>query len=167
MSSAKPGNGVDQLRDDNTDTFWQSDGAVPHLINIQFHKKMRLKELCIYTDYKLDDSYTPMKISIRVGTGFHDLQEVHVMDLEEPTGWVTIPLTSLGAVHKDTGDNSEHTYLRAHLVQFAVLTSHQNGRDTHIRQVKIFGPRQPVTKGLGTEFSSFSTIEFQQFCALR
>jgi hypothetical protein len=24
LSSAKPGNGVEQLRDDNTDTFWQS-----------------------------------------------------------------------------------------------------------------------------------------------
>lgn len=43
MSSAKAGNGVDQLRDDNTSTFWQSDGAQPHTINIQFMKKTRVK----------------------------------------------------------------------------------------------------------------------------
>ncbi|KRX10263.1 Galactose-binding domain protein [Pseudocohnilembus persalinus] len=43
LSSAKPGNGVDQLRDDNTNTFWQSDGTQPHYINIQFHKKMRVQ----------------------------------------------------------------------------------------------------------------------------
>jgi hypothetical protein len=30
--------------------------------------------------------------------------------------------------------------VRAHLVQIAVLANHQNGRDTHIRQVKIYGP---------------------------
>lgn len=74
LSTAKPGNGVDQLRDDNIDTFWQSDGPQPHLINIQFHKKMRIKEIALYTDYKLDESYTPSKISIRSGTGFHDIQ---------------------------------------------------------------------------------------------
>lgn len=39
LSTAKPGNGVEQLRDDNIDTYWQSDGPQPHLINIQFHKK--------------------------------------------------------------------------------------------------------------------------------
>ena len=35
LSTAKPGNGVEQLRDDNTDTYWQSDGPQPHLINVQ------------------------------------------------------------------------------------------------------------------------------------
>lgn len=27
LSSAKPGNGVDQLRDDSTETYWQSGGV--------------------------------------------------------------------------------------------------------------------------------------------
>ena len=70
LSTAKPGNGVEQLRDDNSDTYWQSDGPQPHLINIQFHKKMRIHEIVIYTDFKLDESYTPSKISIRAGTTF-------------------------------------------------------------------------------------------------
>ena len=43
LSSAKTGNGVEQIRDDNTNTFWQSDGAQPHLINIQFMKKTRIQ----------------------------------------------------------------------------------------------------------------------------
>jgi anaphase-promoting complex subunit 10 len=34
LSSAKQGNGVDQLRDNNINTFWQSDGQQPHFINI-------------------------------------------------------------------------------------------------------------------------------------
>ena len=36
LSSCKPGFGIDQLRDDNFDTYWQSDGPQPHLVNIQF-----------------------------------------------------------------------------------------------------------------------------------
>eukprot|EP00971_Amphidinium_carterae_P203460 4037731-Amphidinium_carterae.1 len=42
LSSAKPGNGVEQLRDGNTETFWQSDGPQPHLINIQFQRKVKV-----------------------------------------------------------------------------------------------------------------------------
>ena len=35
VSSAKPGNGVEQIRDNNIETFWQSDGIYPHVVNIQ------------------------------------------------------------------------------------------------------------------------------------
>ncbi|XP_044983815.1 anaphase-promoting complex subunit 10-like [Hordeum vulgare subsp. vulgare] len=44
VSSCKPGNSVASLRDDTLDTYWQSDGAQPHLINIQFQKKVQLQE---------------------------------------------------------------------------------------------------------------------------
>lgn len=40
VTSAKPGNGVDMLRDNKEDTYWQSDGAQPHLVNIQFQRKV-------------------------------------------------------------------------------------------------------------------------------
>lgn len=99
------GFGVDQLRDDNLETYWQSDGSQPHLVNIQFRQVIRpggeiitcfglefkinvflfgcrrrttVKMLCIYADYKSDESYTPSKISVRVGNNFHNLQEVRV-----------------------------------------------------------------------------------------
>jgi len=159
LSSAKPGNGVEQLRDDNLESFWQSDGVQPHFVNILFHKKMRVGMLSLHTDYKLDESYTPHKISVRAGTGFHDLKELRLLELEEPDGWINISL------REDDGD--EQRYLRAHLIQLCVLSSHQNGRDTHIRQIKIFGPRQSHTHLLGTELSEFSTVEFHQFSSIR
>lgn len=37
-----------------------------------------MKMLCIYADYKSDESYTPSKISVRVGNNFHNLQEIRV-----------------------------------------------------------------------------------------
>lgn len=63
LSSCKPGFGVDQLRDDITETYWQSDGQLPHLVNIQFRRKTTIRDICIYTDYKLDESYTPSRYS--------------------------------------------------------------------------------------------------------
>jgi anaphase-promoting complex subunit 10 len=55
------GFGVDQLRDDCMDTYWQSDGQLPHLVNIQFRRKTTVHDICIFTDYKLDESYTPSR----------------------------------------------------------------------------------------------------------
>jgi anaphase-promoting complex subunit 10 len=46
VSSAKPGNGVELLRDGNKDTYWQSDGTQPHLVDIQFQKKMYV-QVCL------------------------------------------------------------------------------------------------------------------------
>lgn len=80
------GFGVDQLRDDRADTYWQSDGQLPHLVNIQFQRKTTISDIYIYTDYKLDESYTPSRISIRVGTHFNDIQEIEVVPLVEPSG---------------------------------------------------------------------------------
>ncbi|XP_006872345.1 PREDICTED: anaphase-promoting complex subunit 10 [Chrysochloris asiatica] len=41
-----------------------------------FRRKTTVKTLCIYADYKSDESYTPSKISVRVGNNFHNLQEI-------------------------------------------------------------------------------------------
>merc|ERR1719219_1690100 len=67
LSSCKPGFGVEQLRDDSLETYWQSDGQLPHLVNIQFKRKTTIQDVALYTDYKLDESYTPTRISVRVG----------------------------------------------------------------------------------------------------
>lgn len=68
------------------DTYWQSDGQLPHLVNIQFQRKTTVSDIYIYIDYKLDESYTPSRISIRIGTHFNDLQEIEVVPLSEPCG---------------------------------------------------------------------------------
>ncbi|XP_018331827.1 anaphase-promoting complex subunit 10-like [Agrilus planipennis] len=155
LSSCKPGFGVEQLRDDRNDTYWQSDGQLPHLVNIQFQRKTTISDIYIYTDYKLDESYTPSRISIRVGTHFNDLQEVEVKMLSEPSGWVHIPI-------KDIRDKP----IRVFMIQIAVTSNHQNGRDTHMRQIKIHSP----VEGLGIamdNFAKFSSVACQQYATIR
>lgn len=85
--------GVDLLRDGRDTTYWQSDGPQPHLVTLQFQKKVLLTSVALQTDYKLDESYTPAKISIRVGSCWSDLREVKVIELSEPQGWCMLPLT--------------------------------------------------------------------------
>jgi len=162
LSTAKPGNGVDQLRDSSLDTYWQSDGLQPHYVNIQFPRRQTVCAIALYMDFNLDESYTPKRMKIKVGTTFHNLEEVRTVDVKEPQGWITIPLwrkwgedvldTILdpegGAIEDEIVDGRrtkvplwKRNPMRTHLVQICVLSMHQNGRDTHVRQVKIFGPR--------------------------
>lgn len=157
LSSCKPQFGVEQLRDDNYETYWQSDGQLPHLVNIQFKRKTTVSAVNIYTDFRHDESYTPSKVSVRCGTNFNDLQEIEVVELKEPSGWVKIPL-------KDLNDR----LVRSFMVQIAVISNHQQGRDTHLRQIKIYSPvtNQPVTTA---DFADWSTArnEFLQSSCIR
>ena len=100
VASAKPGNGVELLRDDDLGTFWQSDGAQPHLVSAQFQHKAEMCEIALWCEYKMDESYTPSLVSVRAGTSCHDLREVRCVELEHPNGWVRVPLG-------DAGDASE------------------------------------------------------------
>nr|XP_054489295.1 anaphase-promoting complex subunit 10 isoform X2 [Agelaius phoeniceus] len=152
LSSCKPGFGVDQLRDDNLETYWQSDGSQPHLVNIQFRRKTTVKTLCIYADYKSDESYTPSKISVRVGNNFHNLQEIR-LELVEPSGWIHVPLTD---THKKP--------IRTFMIQIAVLANHQNGRDTHMRQIKVYTPVEESSIG---KFPRCTTIDFMMYRSIR
>ncbi|KAI6179620.1 Anaphase-promoting complex subunit 10 [Aphelenchoides besseyi] len=109
LSSCKvEGFGINQLLDERTDTFWQSDGVQPHMITIEFQKYTEISFLLMYLDFKSDESYTPQKIQVYTGNSILDLEEPpKVVNLNEPNGW----------------------------------QNHQNGRDTHVRGLKVLGPR--------------------------
>eukprot|EP00527_Entomoneis_sp_CCMP2396_P001726 CAMPEP_0198150848 /NCGR_PEP_ID=MMETSP1443-20131203/52851_1 /TAXON_ID=186043 /ORGANISM="Entomoneis sp., Strain CCMP2396" /LENGTH=153 /DNA_ID=CAMNT_0043816301 /DNA_START=74 /DNA_END=532 /DNA_ORIENTATION=- len=63
LSSAKPGNGVEQIRDGSVDSYWQSDGTKqPHYVQVHFARRVAISHVCLYLDYSLDESYTPKKI---------------------------------------------------------------------------------------------------------
>lgn len=155
LKFSNAGFGVEQLRDNCMDTYWQSDGQLPHLVNIQFQRKTAISHIYIYTDYKLDESYTPSRISVRCGTHFNDLREIEMIDLTEPTGWVSVPVSG-----------PQSRTLRAFMVQIAVISNHQNGRDTHMRQIKIHSPIEGRCFAL-EQFGQFATIDFQKYMTIR
>lgn len=70
-------------------------------------------------------------------------------------GWVQIPV-------KDIREKPIRTFM----IQIAVISNHQNGRDTHMRQIRIHAPIQSRKYPL-EEIGTFSTIEFQQYSTIR
>ena len=146
LSSAKPGNGVEQVVNDvSVDTYWQSDGAQPHYLRVHFGRRVTVSHVCLYLDYNLDESYTPKTVMVKAGMTIQDLRDVTgAMDLHEPVGWCILPLSAppdpLDAMRGD--DGGEENPVRTHLVEVSILAMHQNGRDTHVRRVKLFGPKR-------------------------
>jgi len=62
----------------------------------------------------------------------------------------------------------ECEFLRAFMLQIAVLSNHQNGRDTHVRKVKVFGPRQDGTRAMaGPLPGGFSSLPLQMHATIR
>lgn len=157
LSSSKAGFGVDQLRDESMETFWQSDGPQPHLVNITFARKTTIKYVCLYIDYIADESYTPYKLSIRAGNCFTDLQEVEQIEMDKPSGWVVITLKDGNSLP-----------IRAFHLQIAVLGNHQNGRDTHLRHVKVYSPTNNNNISTLSDIDNdFSTTNLAQHTVLR
>lgn len=107
-----------------------------------------------------DDSYTPQKLSFRAGTHHSDLSEIQHVELVSPTGWQHFVLARDPKMAR-VGEQERYGVcfaggwrpgltpsllcsepVRAHLLQIAILTNHLNGKDTHIRGVRVFAPRQ-------------------------
>ncbi|KAF3766463.1 hypothetical protein M406DRAFT_32137, partial [Cryphonectria parasitica EP155] len=132
VSSFKPGNGVEELVSDDTDRYWQSDGIQPHRLTMTFVKCVEIRALRFHVDYHQDESYTPTRIMWYAGTSEHSLMHFATSNLVNPEGWTDVPLAGAGG-------GEDGNSLLAWVVQMQIIENHQNGKDTHIRGVKIYG----------------------------
>ena len=116
--------------------------------------------MALYLDARSDESYTPNKISIRAGNNLQDLKEIVFLDLKEPSGWFIVPLRT-----KMLNTANERDYILTINLQICILQNQHSGKDTHIRMVKVFGPKEKMNHGEG--FPNFRSPEFTQYFALR
>ncbi|GJN85037.1 anaphase promoting complex subunit doc1 [Purpureocillium lilacinum] len=131
VSSHKPGCGVDELRSDDLKMYWQSDGPQPHKLTIYFVKRVGIRDIRFFVDYNEDESYTPTKIVFKSGTSENHLIEFATMNLDSPVGWQQVPVAGAG------GEPDGNT-LVSYVLQMQILENHQNGKDTHLRGIKIY-----------------------------
>ncbi|CAD6198802.1 unnamed protein product [Caenorhabditis auriculariae] len=129
LSSCKPGYGVHELLNDSVDKYWQSDGPQPHTVTVEFQRKTDVSFLFLYLDYKNDESYTPSKIVVKTGSSLQTLENTVSVTFHEPSGWQRIDLR-----------DSNIDPARVMVVHLQVVQNHQNGRDTHIRHIRVTGP---------------------------
>lgn len=135
VSSYKFGFGAECLRDGDPETFWHSDGPQPHFITVEFPRKVAIQKISILLSYPQDDSYTPATLAVRAGTGLSDLQDVRVISLEKPDGWITFDVSA-----EPNEDNDGLVPVYAFVLQVIILANHMSGKDTHVRGLRILGP---------------------------
>lgn len=153
LSSYKQGHGLDQLRDDNPNTYWQSDGSndgtpdpgmngdsphhKPHSITLQFSKKVSLERISLFCNYHVDESYTPLRIRIMAGSSSWDLTEVCVVSFDKPVGWSHVIFLGVRA----------DALLKCFVVKIIILANHQDGKDSHVRAIRCFGKKSTAFGG--------------------
>ncbi|RXM31064.1 hypothetical protein EOD39_7295 [Acipenser ruthenus] len=75
------------------------------------------------------------------------------LELVEPSGWIHIPLL-------DIVNNPIQTFM----IQIALLSNHQNGKDTHMRQIKVYTPVEESSIG---KFRRCTTLDFMMYRTIR
>ncbi|KAF8339699.1 anaphase-promoting complex, subunit 10/DOC domain-containing protein [Cantharellus anzutake] len=167
VSSHKPGFDVNCLRDDDPDTFWQSDGPQPHYITLQFAKKVPVQKLAIMLNFAADDSYTPIKLLIKAGTGLYDLQDVKTVTMDKPTGWVTF---DVGTERPKDGHGFLDSCLRSkplsiYALQVVIAANHMNGKDTHVRGLRVLGAKEATMRD--DDLLPFTSLAFKMYEMIR
>jgi hypothetical protein len=199
------------------------------VITLQFHRKTRVACVALYLDCKQDESYTPAKMCIRVGSGAaasaaasaadllsgvasasdassSEVRELERFEIEQPQGWIVCNLRQPAEESAWEGENAKqhesvsthnylsrngtvsgcdritssltaicscpsfmcYSYVRCHFVQLVVLQSFQNGRDTRIRHLRVFGPRSwSNQRGALNDLTTMTSVEFRQHAQIR
>lgn len=69
--------------------------------------------------------------------------------MSEPVGWVCVPM-------KDVNEKPIRTFM----IQIAILSNHQNGRDTHLRRIKVRAPVQDISSAKIPKFTSPELLQY-------
>ncbi|GAW83557.1 hypothetical protein, conserved [Plasmodium gonderi] len=156
LSSSRNKSDMKKLKDENMNTYWQSSSLGPHTITIQFFKLTKITKIYLLFNYSLDESYTPYEILTKVGNDENHLDilcsnfcDVNKYTFNEPF-WFIIDLEKFqfhSYFYNYNVKNFKHTnFVHCRCLQICIMSNQHYGRDTRIRQVKIFGPNYSFYK---------------------
>ncbi|AMD22665.1 HHL105Wp [Eremothecium sinecaudum] len=150
-SSFKAGYPIENALDDNPSTFWQSDGSQPHTIDVLFSKRVDIIQLAMYFSLFVDESYTSETIRLYAGHSPSDATYYKTLEVRNVNGWVKFTFE----------DNRADGLLKCQFLRIEVVTNHENGKDTHLRGIRMFGPGESlVNVADAAMFEGFHSIEF-------
>lgn len=154
LSSSKRGYGLKELMSSDTEEYWNSDDELPHSITVSFFKKTYVYSINLLLLYSSDESYTPEKIAM-----YYRRANKRIVDHYEPE-----PFNAKDELNRNLCNTSNYPKLAEkeedlisktftfkepeglislevndfvfdlHIV---VLNNHSDGKDSHIRQLKI------------------------------
>ncbi|OEJ80859.1 Anaphase-promoting complex subunit DOC1 [Hanseniaspora osmophila] len=145
-SSSKADRPIDNIADSNPATFWQSDGFLPHIIEAHSAKKLSLISIDMFFSLTMDESYSPYLIKVYAGNSLLDLTFIRTMEVLNVNGWVSFRFSS------NSGNSNT---LECQHLKFIIYTNHQNGKDTHLRGIRLLAKKN-TNNGLEDKALSFT-----------
>ncbi|KAI3640042.1 hypothetical protein MIR68_000920 [Amoeboaphelidium protococcarum] len=163
VSSVKAAYNVYKLIDNDVSTYWQSDGNQPHEIVITMDpqgKMIPISRVLIYCDWRLDESYCPRVIVVKADgvevervqvPGDLDDEQRDSMDadVEENERWCEVDFGSLLQDEEDSIDGpstADQKLFRCNKISLSIVSNHQNGKDSHIRLIKVYASTLDETR---------------------
>lgn len=157
-SSYKDGNHIKEALDDNPQTFWQSDGSQPHYIDICFSKRVEVIQLAFFFSLLIDESYTPQVIKVYAGHSLSDATLYKTLEIRNVNGWVALTF-------EDNRPNDK--LLKCQFLRLTIPVNHENGKDTHLRGVRLYSPSSKTYMDDSRIMECFSTNSIIFGCSIR
>ena len=143
VSSIKGGYEIGSMFYGKKDTFWQSDSQPPHHITVQLSKKTYITKISLYISIKNDETYTPSEIKTFIGSSPDCLVEYSSEEISSMKGWTDINLD-----------------VSTIFLKIEICKNHQGGRDSRIRQIKLWGAPQNLSIDNSYYFSTLNATKF-------
>lgn len=120
LSSSKRDHGVKELLSSDLSEYWATDDSLPHGIQFTFCRLTYVEEVRIFLSHSQDDSYTPREIEVLCGLTESTIDSIILTSLLEPEGYIVFNVNK-----------------KCFFLQIIILSNHQEGKDSHIRNIKI------------------------------
>lgn len=132
-SSFKTSNPIENVINDYPESYWQSDGSQPHIVDIYFSKRIELALLAVFFGFEIDESYSPKVVKLYVGDSISDLIYYEEWYIGKITQWYVKKFPSL-----EDREGEQNIPIRCHILRLVFPVNHDNGKDTHLRGVRIY-----------------------------
>ncbi|KAI3626249.1 hypothetical protein CBS9595_001610 [Malassezia furfur] len=164
LSSAKARHGVAQLMDDDLNTLWQSEGSQPHTVTIHFPKRTEVT-VRLFLSHSMSPFISTAAATTRIPPPKFLSRPARTLttsssDFVEPQGWYHFVLDK---PDPDVPEEQSVAFplepIEVFVLQVCILSNHLNGKDTHIRGMKVFGPPAPGTVPAAPQAASKAPVE--------
>ncbi|XBW35604.1 hypothetical protein QEN19_001178 [Hanseniaspora menglaensis] len=148
-STEKEENPINNILDSSIYTFWQSDGFLPHSIQVKFEKITQLNNILMFFSNKIDQSYSPYFIKIYGGTHEYDMVLLKSILIKNVEGWVNLFFYSDFTENKifDSGSSNGYNSVEGgyvynppvdvKILKFNIFANQQKGKDSHLRLIRL------------------------------
>ena len=152
-----------------SDGYWQSDGMLPHWLQLTLPHGILLKELSILLispdeacnvnaqlGSRIDHSYCPRVVSVYVGKSRRNLQQIRSLDMGISHEWIEL-LTA-----KDVANCSNSSFGEISTIRIEIAHNHMSGQNSRIAQIRI----KAAVPGGDDDFQTFLMPHLELFTTI-